>query len=151
MLHLLLHSAHQPLGVRGLGSGPASALKDLQPSGEEKYATTRLLCGVFSVIIDDAQGYRSHQSYDSLCRWDLRTQGETLRFPAAGQLLTVKTRPRWRRKWQPTPVFLPGESHGQRSVAGHGPWGRRESDMTEATKHAPGWGPGFCYKDKGPL
>ena len=39
------------------------------------------------------------------------------------------------RKWQPTPVFLPGESHGQRSVAGHGPWGCRESDMTEATKY----------------
>ena len=31
----------------------------------------------------------------------------------------------WRRKWQPTLVFLPGESHGQRSLAGHGPWGRR--------------------------
>ena len=34
----------------------------------------------------------------------------------------------WRRKWQPTPAFLPGESHGQRS-----PWGRRESDTTEHT------------------
>ena len=42
----------------------------------------------------------------------------------------------WRRKWQPTPVFLPGESHGQRSLAGHGPWDLRESDMTEVTKHA---------------
>ena len=40
-----------------------------------------------------------------------------------------------RRKWQPTPVFLPGESHGQRGLAGHGPWGRRESDMAEVTKH----------------
>ena len=29
----------------------------------------------------------------------------------------------WRRKWQPTPVFLPGQSHGQRSLAGYGPWG----------------------------
>ena len=28
----------------------------------------------------------------------------------------------WRRKWQPTPVFLPGESHGQRSLAGYSPW-----------------------------
>ena len=44
--------------------------------------------------------------------------------------------PLWRRKWQPTPVFLPGESHGQRSPAGDGPWGRRESDTTEAIKHA---------------
>ena len=39
----------------------------------------------------------------------------------------------WRRKWQPTPVFLPGESHGQRSLAGYSPWGRRESDMIEHT------------------
>ena len=36
-----------------------------------------------------------------------------------------------RRKWQPTPVFLPGESHGQRSLAGYSQWGRKESDMTE--------------------
>ena len=31
----------------------------------------------------------------------------------------------WRRKWQPTPVLLPGESHGQRSLVGHSPWGHR--------------------------
>ena len=37
---------------------------------------------------------------------------------------------------QPSPVFLPGESHGQRSLAGHGPWDLRESDMIEVTKHA---------------
>ena len=37
----------------------------------------------------------------------------------------------WRRKCQPTPVFLPGESHGQRSLAGYSPWGSKESDMTE--------------------
>ena len=36
-----------------------------------------------------------------------------------------------RRKWQPTPVFLPGESHGQRSLAGFSPQRRKESDMTE--------------------
>ena len=34
-----------------------------------------------------------------------------------------------------TPVFLPGESHGQRSLTGRGPWGRRESDTTEVTEH----------------
>ena len=33
--------------------------------------------------------------------------------------------------WQPTPVFLPGESHGQRILAGYSLWGHRESDMTE--------------------
>ena len=37
----------------------------------------------------------------------------------------------WRRKWQPAPVFLPEESHGQRNLAGYSPWGCKESDMTE--------------------
>ena len=42
----------------------------------------------------------------------------------------------WRRAWQPTPVFLPGESHGQRRLAGDSPWGRKESDTTEhARRH----------------
>ena len=35
-----------------------------------------------------------------------------------------------RRKWQPTPVFLPGKSHGQRSLVGYSPWGCKELDMT---------------------
>ena len=37
----------------------------------------------------------------------------------------------WRRAWQPTAVSLPGESHGQRSLAGYRPWGHKESDRTE--------------------
>ena len=37
----------------------------------------------------------------------------------------------WRRQWQPTPVFLPGKSHGWRSLVGCSPWGRKESDTTE--------------------
>ena len=39
--------------------------------------------------------------------------------------------PTWRRQWHPTPVFLPGKSHGQRSLVGCRPWGREESDTTE--------------------
>ena len=42
----------------------------------------------------------------------------------------------WRRAWQPTPVFLLGESHGQRRLAGYSPWGYKESDMTKVTEHA---------------
>ena len=37
----------------------------------------------------------------------------------------------WGRKWQPTPVFLPGKSHGQRRLAGYSPWGCKELDRTE--------------------
>ena len=39
------------------------------------------------------------------------------------------------RQWQPTPVFLPGESHGQRSLADYSPWGCKELDMTERLIH----------------
>ena len=45
--------------------------------------------------------------------------------------LSVYCGSRWRRKWQLTPVFLPGKSHGQRSLGGCSPWGRKGSDTTE--------------------
>ena len=47
--------------------------------------------------------------------------------------LSIFTFMHWRRKWQPTPVFLPGESQGQWSLAGCRLWGRTESDTTEVT------------------
>ena len=58
----------------------------------------------------------------------------------------------WRRKWQPTPVLLPGESHGQRSLVGYSPWGCKESDTTERARKVTSlsnpsskteWAPGF--------
>ena len=50
--------------------------------------------------------------------------GDTGSIPGVGKT-------HWRRKWQPTPVFLPGASCGQRSLAGHSAWGCKESDATE--------------------
>ena len=59
-----------------------------------------------------------------------------MQFPwgllAHRDLLLVGTQVMWRR-WQPTPVFSPGEFHGQRSLVGYSPQGHTESDMTEAT------------------
>ena len=40
-----------------------------------------------------------------------------------------------KRAWRPTPVFFPGESHGQRSLMGYSPWGCKELDVTEVTEH----------------
>ena len=40
----------------------------------------------------------------------------------------------WRKKQQPSPVFLPGKSHGQRSLVGYSPWGRKELDVTNETE-----------------
>ena len=55
---------------------------------------------------------------------NLPVMQETCLHPRVGKLP-------WRRKWQPTAAFLPGESHGQRSLAGYSPRGRKESDTTE--------------------
>ena len=41
----------------------------------------------------------------------------------------------WRRKWQPLPVFLPGEFHGQRSLAGYSPGAHKQLDTTELLNH----------------
>ena len=54
----------------------------------------------------------------------LPTMQETQVDPWVGKIL-------WRRKWQPTLVFLPGKSHGQRSPVGYSPWGCKELDTTE--------------------
>ena len=62
------------------------------------------------------------QTQDKMwCWWS--TLDHTFMHPLIGS---------WRRRqWQPTPVLLPGNSHGQRSLVGYNPWGREESDMTE--------------------
>ena len=71
------------------------------------------------------------------------THTHTHRFPRclSGKESTCQCRRRrldpwvgkipWRRKWLPTPVFLPGEFHGQRSLVSYSPWGHKESDMTQ--------------------
>ena len=46
--------------------------------------------------------------------------------PWAGKIL-------WRRAWQPTPVFLPGEPHGQKNLVGYHPWGLKELGTTKVT------------------
>ena len=59
--------------------------------------------------------------------------GPAVKNPPAkvGDVGLIPGKIRWRWKRQPTPVFLPGKSQGQRSLAGYSPWGRQESDTTE--------------------
>ena len=74
-------------------------------------------------------GYPLQDSWASLVAQTVRNPpacGRPGFDPWVGKIL-------WRRKWQPTPVFLPEESHGQKSLAGYGPQGGKELDMTEVT------------------
>ena len=57
----------------------------------------------------------------------------------------------WRRKWQPTPVFLPGKFHGQRSLVGYNLSGRRESDTTKLLNNNNKVSHNFSSKDQAPF
>ena len=57
--------------------------------------------------------------------WDFKSPSEFITsFNPLGKIP-------WRRKWQPTPVLLPGKFHGQRRLVSYSPWSRKESDTTE--------------------
>ena len=75
------------------------------------------------------------QLKDRDCQSRLKKQGPVIYFAQETHLKYKYTSLivafLWRRKWQPTPVFLPGESHGQRSMVGYSPWAHKELDMTE--------------------
>ena len=71
-----------------------------------------------------------------LPRW-LRDKGSTCQYKRCkrcGFNAWVGKTP-WSRKWQSTPVFLPGKFHGQRSLVGYSPWGHKEPDMTDHAEH----------------
>ena len=80
--------------------------------------------------------------HSSTLAWKIPWMEEPGRLQSMGSLrvrhhwatsLSLFTFLHWRRKWQPTPVFLPGESQGQGRLVGCRLWGRPESDTTEAT------------------
>ena len=72
--------------------------------------------------------------HSSTLAWRIPWMEEPGRLQSMGSTsLSLFTFMHWRRKWQPTPVFLPGESQGQGNLVGCRLWGRTESDTTEAT------------------
>ena len=85
---------------------------------------------------------KSMAPHSSTLAWKIPWAEEPGRLQSGGLLrvghgwvtsLSLFTFMHWRRKWQPTPVFLPGESQGQGNLVGCRLWGHTESDMTEAT------------------
>ena len=90
-------------------------------------------------------------------------RGKCLNFMAAVTICSDFGGPRnkvshcfhWRRKWQPTPVFLPGESCGQWSMVGHSSWGLKRVGHSWVTKHTPTHtvstvSPSICHEMMGP-
>ena len=77
-------------------------------------------------------------------RWISRDLGNSRCTPNKGR----SNRQIWGRQWQPTPVFLPEEFHGQRSLLGHSPWSHKELDTTEPLTHTTLLRVDFRNKDK---
>ena len=73
-------------------------------------------------LISSVELPRRLSGYESTCQ--CRRHGKLGFDPWVGKIP-------WRRKWQPTPVFLLGKSQGQRSLMGYSPWGCKESDVTD--------------------
>ena len=80
------------------------------------------------------------EAHSSILAWKIPWAAEPGRLQSMGLLrvghdwatsLLLFTFMHWRRKWKPTPVFLPGKSHGQWSLVGYCPWGHKESDTNE--------------------
>ena len=102
------------------------------------YISTEFLKLVLDTIVLIME--KAMAPHSSTLAWKIPRMEEPGRLQSKGSLrvghdwvtsLWLFTFMHWRRKWQPTPVFLPGESHGQRSLVGCRLWGRIESDMTE--------------------
>ena len=104
-----------------------------------------LLWTVFSVSFCEHPASfpeKAMASHSSTLAWKIPWTEEPGRLQSMGSLrvghdwatsLSLFTFMHWRRKWQPTPEFLPGESQGRRSLVGCRLWGHTESDMTEVT------------------
>ena len=89
-----------------------------------------------------AKSEKAMAPHSSTPAWKIPWMEEPGRLQSTGSLrvghdlatsLLLFTFTHWRRKWQPTPVFLPGESQGWSSLVGCRLWDRTESDMTEVT------------------
>ena len=96
----------------------------------------------FTVYYSRGNSEKAMASHFSTLAWQIPWMEVPGRLQSMGSLrvrhdwatsLSLFTFMHWRRKWQPTPMFLPGESQGWRILVGCRLWGRTESDMTEAT------------------
>ena len=112
------------------------------------YSVLSILCRWFTTSIEvhffivTSKSEKAMVTHSSTLAWKIPWMEEPGRLQSMQSLrvghnwatsLSLFTSMHWRRKWQPTPVFLPGESQGQRSLVGCRLWGHTESDTTGAT------------------
>ena len=112
--------------------GPLPAESKMEEGGEEEGSERQ---GAAAATTSQVRlGFRTKPTASSMCS-SFPQSGNQPAPPQPPPLTDLYPNPPipWRRKWQPTPVSLPGKSYGQRSLVGYGPRGCKESDTTEGT------------------
>ena len=127
----------QPLPASG--SFPVS---QLFTSGGQSIGASATVLPMNKLVLDTNIPEKAMAPHSSTLAWKIPWTEEPGRLQSMGSLrvgyhwatsLSLFTFMHWRRRWQPTPVFLPGESQGWGSLVGCHLWGRTESDTTEVT------------------
>ena len=118
-----------PLSCVWLFATPWTVAHQAPLSMEFSTQEYRAGCHFLLQRIFPSQGWKISSVSPALA-WRLFTTASAGKIPVHLQISSLENR---RRQWHPTPVFLPGESHGRRSLVGCSPWGHEESDTTEVT------------------
>ena len=126
--------SHVQQGKTMTGQGKREPFKRIQASKRQLVQKTMKVSSnpevlQFYIWIGPMEKILIHMRNKELPWW-LRWWRTYLQCRRPGLDTWVRKMP-WRRNWQPTPVFSPGKSHGQRSLVGYSPWGFKESDTTE--------------------
>ena len=128
-----------PIGKEPSLYYPYNKEKEDSKKRDNEVSNRTILEGTFFLEISNSLAMAPHSS---TLAWKIPWTEEPGRLQSMGSprvghnwaiSLSLFTFMRWRRKWQPTPVFLPGESQGRGSLVGCRLWGLTESDTTEAT------------------
>ena len=120
--------------VEGSRVCPAECqLLDSRTSSQTPHCKTRITVSNQEEMQARCFPYEMGKIYVTPCTRGASLVPQAVKNPPAMQETWVPGlgRSSWRKEWLPTPVFLPGEFHGQRNLVGHSLWGCRESDMTE--------------------
>ena len=131
--HLSHHASFLSETFTVLGQDSAGAASSRKPSWISPAIPTTQ-GPVFCTTHSSVWNYPAmcHHTQDWTCQWQDGVFSSPA-LPLEAQFLAHHACMHWRRKWQPTPVLLPGESQGQGSLVGCHLWGHTESDMTEVT------------------